>query len=69
MEIPLPEFDEPLSAHAKRLEEKIRKQTPSELRDSIRVGTFKKGKRKGLAIEYDDKAENFVYTAMEYPRE
>jgi len=50
------------------LQAKIRAQTPKELRDSIIVKAFKKGKSTGIAIDYDDRAENFVYIAMEYPR-
>jgi len=67
LEIPLPEMGEMLSDNAKKLEDKIKKQTPTALRGSIKVGTYKKGEHTGLAIEYDDRAENFVYTAMEYP--
>jgi len=67
LEIPLPEIGESLSTNARKLEERIKQQTPTALRNSIRVGTYKKGNHTGLAIEYDDRAENFVYTAMEYP--
>jgi len=68
LELPLPEIGTPLEAHAKDMETRIRAHVPSELRKSVRVKAFKKGDRTGIVIEYDDRAENFVYTAMEYPR-
>ncbi len=68
LELPLPEIGAPLKAHAKHMQARIRAQVPSELRKSVRVKVFKKGDRTGIVVEYDDRAENFVYTAMEYPR-
>lgn len=71
LEIPLPELGDSktsLKSSAKALEDKIRQQTPENLRSSIVVRPFKKGSSTGLSIEYDDRAENFVYIAMEYPR-
>lgn len=71
LELPIPELgpgDMSLSAAAKSIQAKIRKQIPPKLRDSVVVTAFKKEGRTGLAIEYDDRAENFVYMAMEYPR-
>jgi hypothetical protein len=53
---------------SKEMQARIRKQVPAELRDSVLVKSFKKGKTTGLAIEYDDRAENYVYMAMEYPK-
>jgi hypothetical protein len=53
---------------AEDMQARIRARTPEGLRDSIVVKAFKKGKSTGIAIEYDDRAENFVYIAMEYPR-
>lgn len=67
LELPLPEIGIPLNDHARDMQAKIRANVPSALRESIVVKTFKKGDRAGIAIEYDDRAENFVYTAMEYP--
>jgi hypothetical protein len=69
LELPLPEIGAPLKAHAKHMQARIRAQVPDELKKSIKVKVFKKGDKTGIAIEYDDRAENFVYTAMEYPRE
>jgi hypothetical protein len=67
LELPLPEIGAPLKAHAKHMQARIRAQVPGELRKSVKVKVFKKGERSGIVIEYDDRAENFVYTAMEYP--
>ena len=68
LELPLPEIGTPLKAHAKNMQDRIRAHVPSELRKSVKVKAFKKGDTTGIAIEYDDRAENFVYTAMEYSR-
>jgi hypothetical protein len=68
LELPLPEMGKPLEEHAKHMEARIKAQTPKGLRDSIVVRTFRRGKATGLAVEYDDRAENFVYAAIEYPR-
>ena len=72
LELPLPEFGkvarDNLNTAARNMEAKIRAQTPVELRESIIVRTYKKGDSTGIAIEYDDRAENYVYVAMEYPR-
>jgi hypothetical protein len=68
LELPLPEIGTPLKAHAKNMQARIRAHVPSELRKSVKVKAFKRGDKNGIAIEYDDRAENFVYTAMEYPR-
>lgn len=57
-----------LESHAKDMQARIREQTTKDLRNSIVVKVFKRGKETGLAIEYDDRAENFVYMAMEYPK-
>jgi len=53
---------------AEDMQARIRARAPEELRDSIIVKAFKKGRSSGIAIDYDDRAENFVYIAMEYPR-
>ena len=68
LELPLPDVGVSLESHAKEMQTRIREQTPKELRSSIIVRAFKKGNETGLAIEYDDRAENFVYMAMEYPK-
>jgi len=72
LELPLPEFGkgakDNLRAAAGNLQAKIRAQTPEEFRETVVVKTFKKGDSTGIAIEYDDRAENYVYVAMEYPR-
>lgn len=64
----MPEIGNSLESHAKEVQTRIREQSPKDLRDSIVVKVFKKGKVTGLAIEYDDRAENYVYMAMEYPK-
>ena len=68
LELPLPEIGKSLESHAKDMQARIRDQTPKELRSSIVVRTYRKGQQTGLLIEYDDRAENFVYMAMEYPK-
>jgi hypothetical protein len=68
LELPLPEIGAPLKAHAKHVQARIRAQVPDELTKSIKVKVFKKGQRTGIVIEYDDRAENLVYAAMEYSR-
>jgi hypothetical protein len=68
LELPLPEVGISLESHAKEMQARIREQAPKDLRNSIVVKAFKKGKQTGLAIEYDDRAEDFVYMAMEYPK-
>lgn len=57
-----------LSGLAKDMEKKIKAQTPDSLRSTIKVQPFRKGQQTGIAIEYDDRAERFVYVAIEYPR-
>ena len=71
LELPLPEMgkgSKSLVEAAKDMQARLRDRVPTELRNTIVVKTFKKGKVTGVAIEYDDRAENFVYTAMEYPK-
>jgi hypothetical protein len=68
LELPLPEMGRSLETHAKDLQERIREHIPEKLRMTVVVKTFKKGDRTGIAIEYDDKVENLVYAAIEYPR-
>jgi hypothetical protein len=57
-----------LEAAAKDMQTRIRNQLPPELKDTVVVRMFKRGESTGLAIEYDDRAENYVYMAMEYPK-
>ena len=71
LELPLPDLGKgtkSLEAAVQNMQTRIRKQVPEELRNTVVVKTFKKGKTTGVAIEYDDRAENFVYIAMEYPK-
>lgn len=68
LELPLPEIGKPLEDSAKAMESKIRAQVTPEYRKSIVVRAFKKGQRTGVVIEYDDRVENQVYVAMEYPK-
>lgn len=70
LELPLPRLGKGkrlLESVAEDMQERIRAQAPKELRASIRVSPFKKGESTGVAIEYDDRAERFVYVAIEYP--
>lgn len=71
LELPLPDLglgQGSVKESVMEMEARIRAQAPPDLRDTIRVKTFKKGEMSGIVIEYDDRAENCVYAAMEYPR-
>lgn len=72
LELPLPELGKDakknLESAAKDMEKMIRERTPADLKDSIVVTTYRSAKGTGIVIEYDDRAENLVYAAMEYPR-
>ena len=68
LELPLPELDRSLETHAKDMQRRIRAQIPEKLKNTVVVKAYKKGKTTGIAIEYDDKVENLVYSAIEYPR-
>ena len=71
LELPLPDLgkgEKSIRAAVESMQARIREQVPSELRETVFVKTYKKGKTTGVAIEYDDRAENFVYIAMEYPK-
>jgi len=71
LELPLPQLGKgkrSLEVVAKDMQEKIRARAPKGLRETIIVKPFTKGKQTGLSIDYDDRAENFVYMAMEYPK-
>jgi len=70
LELPLPQLGkgkQSLEVIAKDMQERIRARAPKELRDTIIVKPFTKGKRTGLSIDYDDRAEGIVYVAIEYP--
>jgi hypothetical protein len=70
LELPLPQLGkgkQSLEVIAKDMQNKIRARAPKDLRETITVKPFTKGKQTGLSIEYDDRAENIVYMAMEYP--
>ena len=69
LELPMPELGKnSLSKLAKDMEKKIKAQTPDSLRQSVKARPYKKGDATGIAIDYDDRAEQFVYIAMEYPK-
>jgi len=70
LELPIPELGDGLKSleeMAEEMEKRIRAQAPRELRGSISVKPFRKQGETGLAIEYDDRAERYVYIAIEYP--
>lgn len=70
LELPLPQLGkgkQSLEVVAKEMQEKIRARAPKDLRETITVKPFTKGKQTGLSIDYDDRAESFVYVALEYP--
>lgn len=71
LELQLPDLGKgakSIEAAAEDMQARIRKRVPPELRSTIVVKAYRKGKVTGVAIEYDDRAENFVYMAMEYPK-
>ncbi len=68
--LPMPQLgkgEHSLEVVAKHMQDKIRAQAPKDLGDTITVKPFTKGKSTGLAINYDDRAERYVYVAIEYP--
>ena len=70
MELPLPEIGKgnvALKKSAAEMQARIRAQVPPEMRNSIVVKTFRKDNKTGVSIEYDDRAESYVYVAIEYP--
>ena len=70
LELPLPDIGKgktSLDLAAKEMQARIRNDIPEQFRRSLTVKPFRKGERTGLAIEYDDKAENMIYSAIEYP--
>ncbi len=71
LELPMPELDKgsgSLEKAAKDMQDRIRAAAPAALRQSIIVKVYRGEKGTGMAIEYDDRAENLVYVALEYPR-
>lgn len=67
LELPIPDMADGLRSAAVDLEAKIKTYVPQEYKDSIAVTVYRKGRMTGLAIAYDDRAENLVYAALEYP--
>lgn len=68
LELPMPDLGVGLEAAAKDFEAKIKANVPLQFKKTIAVTPFRKGLRTGLAIEYDDRAENMVFAAIEYPK-
>lgn len=68
LELPLPGLGRSLNESAREMQERVRSQVPEEFRGSIAVKAFKRGEKTGLEISYDDRAEHFVYSAIEYPK-
>jgi hypothetical protein len=71
LELPMPELEKgsgSLEKAAKDMQDRIRSAAPPALRKSIVVKAYRGEKGTGIAIEYDDRAENLVYVALEYPR-
>ncbi len=70
LELPMPELGngwKSLESLAEEMERRIRSQVPQALRASVSVRPFRKHGQTGLEIEYDDRAERFVFIAIEYP--
>ncbi len=67
LELPIPDMAGGLKSAAVDLEERIKAYLPQEYRDSVAVTAYRKGQTTGLAVAYDDRAENLVYAALEYP--
>lgn len=70
LELPLPQLGEgalSLEDIAKEMQTRIRTQTPESLRKTVKVRPFEEGDRTGIVVEFDDRAERFVYIALEYP--
>jgi hypothetical protein len=72
LELPLPELGKAgkkdLDGAARKMQRSIRQRVPADLKDTIVVKTYRTAKGTGIAVEYDDRAEDFVYAAVEYPR-
>jgi hypothetical protein len=70
LELPLPRLGtgkQSLEVVAKEMQERIRARVPKDLRMTIFVKPFTRGKETGISIDYDDRAEGVVYVAIEYP--
>lgn len=66
--LPLPELGISIDESADEMQARIRERVPEKLRASISVKALREGSKTGLEVSYDDRAENFVYSAIEYPR-
>ena len=70
LEMPMPDLGKgegSLEAQGRRLERRIRSHLPREPRDKVTVAVYADGERTGLRIEFDDRAEQMVLVALEYP--
>ena len=70
LELPIPELGRGtqfLSSNAEELEKRIRAAVPAQFKKSIKVQPFKRRGSSGLAVEFDDGAERFVWAAIETP--
>ncbi len=56
-----------LEAQGKALEKRIKNGLPRELRESVIVRVYRSDTGSGLRIEFDDRAEQMVLIAVEYP--
>jgi len=71
LELPMPDLGKgasSLDSQAKALEKRIRAQVPKDLAGSVRVRTVRTKERTVLEIEFDDRAEQMVLVAIEYPK-
>ncbi len=71
LEMPMPDLGKgasSLDAQAKALEKRIRAQMPKDLAESVRVRTVRTKERSVLEIVFDDRAEQMVLVAIEYPK-
>jgi hypothetical protein len=56
-----------LDAAADEMLAKVKKRVPDRFKESIVVRPFKRRGSSGLAIEYEDAAEPYVFAAIEQP--
>lgn len=70
LELPMPKLGRStqfLESHANDMQERIRARVPKEFRNSVVVRPFRRRGSSGLAVEYDDKIEALVFSAIEDP--